>query len=283
MMCTHASGQYLVSGEIREVAYQFQDVSVSLRTNQAEKQLKLTNNGKFMVSLDWNKTYHFLFKKPGYVSKVIEFSTHLPTGVSSEGIAPYDMPVRLFKVFEGVDTVFFKNPVAKIRFDKNKVRSNGEYGDFAPDVDYSLKVKYRIEQMKQDGQALKKPNDKENSGLPFVKETNDSKKSYEQVSIVESKQGKALTKTIKEIKGIQPLKIYYPPGETVEEFNLDSRVITRHIFVVNSQRRVFLSVKHNWGGHYFFIDEAHIGYRCISREIYDYSLEKCRTNIKDNK
>ncbi|MCT4647511.1 MAG: hypothetical protein N4A74_21165 [Carboxylicivirga sp.] len=287
MACMHAFGQYTVSGEVLDVDYQYGDVSISLSNGPNVKHIKISNTGKFITSLDWNKTYTFSFYKPGYVSKIIEFSTHLPTNVPRNVIEPYDMQVRLFKVFDGVDTVFFKNPVAKIRYDKNKKRTNGGYGDFAHDVDYSLKVKYLTEQMRQKGTQK----NKERVHVEEIKKTKVKSGTTEQVQTSKNKPASnvhstvvvAEDKTIPELNGVPALKAIYPKGETVEQFNLETREVTRHVFVMDAQRRVFLSVKHNWGGHYYFIDEADIGFRCISKEVYNHVIAKCRTKIENNK
>ncbi|WP_430816861.1 hypothetical protein [Carboxylicivirga sp. RSCT41] len=279
---TNATAQYIVSGEILDVDNTFDDVIVELSVNNQKKELQVSNTGHFRTSLDWNQTYYFKFRKSGYVSKVIEFSTVLPDDKQPSAIEPYHMPVRLFRMFEGVDTVFFQNPIAKIHFDKN-------LGDFEHDIDYSLKVKYRIDQMREKGKST--PNKP-------VKPINTAQKTAKKKSVkaIESEVGQVKTdKSIvvsnkdeividhNEVVDVPDLKKDYKEGETMEEFNLKNRTIIRHVFLNNGQRRVFLSVKHNWGGHYYFIDEAEIGYRCISKDMYEFFLMNYRNKIKDNK
>lgn len=281
-------GQYQVSGEILEVGYEFSDVNVELKQGDVVVHLPVSANGNFYTSLDWNKTYYFAFKKPGYVTKVIEFSTEVPQSVSLSTIEPYHMPVRLFEIFEGVDTVFFNNPVAKIRYNSSEPRADGRYGDFADDRDYSLNVKYRIDQMRKHGaqraSVVKSPKQEQSLGV------SPAKTGSRGVSETVSKQEMAANHleaeatqlkefVIEETNGTPSLKEIYPEGETVEEYDLKNRQVKRTVFVYGGQRRVFLSVKHDWGGHFYFIDEANIGYRCISKEIYEDSIVKCRTKL----
>jgi len=287
-----AFAQYHVSGEILDVGYAYDDVTVELKIKGNRSQIPVSNNGQFITSLEWNSVYFFTFKKPGFVSKVIEFSTELPFDVVNQTIEPYYMPVRLFEVFEGVDTVFFKNPVAKIRFDKNKTRSNGQKGDFAHDMDYSLKVKYGIDKMRQKGAELS-----HNKPRISEKKQTDTKVdpiANQVVKVKEADSDNYRPKTskvaindgfvaYKEVNGAPPLKEKYPIGETNESFSFKTREIERTVFIVGDKRRVFLSVKHSWGGHFYFIDEADIGYRCISGEVYNDYLKKYRNKIKQFK
>ncbi|WP_289053881.1 hypothetical protein [Carboxylicivirga marina] len=277
LLFIQATAQYAVSGEILDVNYQFGNVIIELKNDSKSRQINVTAHGHFSTSLDWNEIYLFKFRKEGYVTKVIEFSTKLPKGKEVGSIEPYHMPVRLFKTFEGVDTVFFRNPIAKIRYDS-------ELGDFEHDIDYSMKIKYRIDKMREDG-VIPEPIVNE---LPSPKIA--EKKAIVQPSEVKTTVGnidkttnEELLISFEEITGAPPLKSKYEHGETVEEFELTNRNIKRTIFIYGEQRRVFLSVKHSWGGHFYFIDQAEIGYRCISRDVYEFSIKKYRKKIKTNK
>ncbi len=291
LLCTVAAAQYPVSGEILDVNNDYRDVRVVLEDGNSLQVIPVSAKGSFYTTLDWNTIYSFSFKKKGYVTKVIEFSTYLPNDVTAASIEPYHMPVRLFKVFEGVDTVFFKNPVAKIRFDAKERRADGSFGDFADDRDYSLKVKYHIDQMRQEGstdKTVKASEPVDERKRESVKSNRTTKTEEKKLAIsepewqeVDDATQQALVR--RELTGAPPLKEVYAEGETIEEFELKNRDIVRTIFVYDGQRRVFLSVKHDWGGHFYFIDEAHIGYRCISKEVYENSIVRCRTKLIVNK
>ncbi|MBS2097385.1 hypothetical protein [Carboxylicivirga linearis] len=254
--------QYKVEGRIVEVGSDYDDVSVAIECNGSKKELKLTPIGNFETYLEANKTYLFNFSKPGYVSKIIEFSTIIPDEVHFETIQPYYLPVRLFKTFEGVDTVFFNQPVAKIKFDKT-------LSDFADDRDYSLKVKYRIDKMRQ---KKKKPEKK-----TVVRKDKRDYPKQEIVLVKKEEIVKQPSQTIdkKEEKStidLPPLKERYPQGRTDEIFELDGRTVERTIFMTGNIRKIYLAVHHDWGGVFYFIDQADLGYRCISFEAYENLL-----------
>ncbi len=281
-----AIAQYPVSGEVLNVDNDFSNVVVQLKESNITASVKLLPNGTFSSSLKWNKTYYFTFIKKGYVSKVIEFSTLIPQGLNTSTIEPYFMPVRLFKTFDGVDTVFFEKPVAKIRFNKAKQRSNGELGDFEHDMDYSLQVKYRIDKMREKGEQ-QKDNAKNKVTSTTSAKTTPEKKTSSNVTIDSANKEETIEKdavaSIEELNGAPALKDSYPDGETIEEFVLSNRIIHRHVFMHKEYRRVFLSVQHDWGGNFYFIDEAPIGYRCISQEMFTSSIKKYRHKIKSHK
>nr|WP_321410267.1 hypothetical protein [uncultured Carboxylicivirga sp.] len=264
------NAQYKVEGRIVDVGSSFDDVSVVVETNGLKKDVILTNDGAFETYLQKNKIYRFSFFKPEFVAKVIEFSTKVPDNIHFESIQPYYLPVRLFKTFEGVDTVFFKQPVAKIRFDE-------VISDFADDRDYSLKVKYHIDEMRAEAEKQKEK--------PVLKK---KKKPVEVSEVVELDKIKIQEDTTviihKEenfsIVGLPPLKESYPQGRTDEFFDMEGRTVERTIFMNGNVRKVYFVVKHHWGGVFYFIDQAEIGYRCISKKTYENLLAN---NELDNK
>ncbi len=260
------NAQYKVSGEIIDVDFAFQDVAVTLLCDGVKSKIVVSGDGKFDTFLKWNQVSLLSFKKPGYVAKVIEFSTIVPGDVYPQTIEPYYLPVRLFKVFPGVDTVFFKNPVAKIRFDNN-------LKDFADDRDYSLNVKYKVEGMREKGRKERdhQLGSNKKNRKTTTKKVETRKKKEESVS-EETKE--VVQKDSELIKGLPPLQHSYPQGRTDESFELKGRTIDRTIFCEGKKRRIYFRVKHDWGGEFFFIDEAQLGYRCVSKQVYLESLDR---------
>lgn len=264
--------QYKVSGEIIDVGSAFHDVYVALESDGINNEITITTDGKFDTYLDWNKVHQFSFRKPGYVTKVIEFSTYLPDNIHPETIQPYYLPVRLFKMFEGVDTVFFNQPVAKIHYDD-------QLADFADDRDYSLKVKYKIDGMRKKGIEKQKKNRqretfaRNNENQRFRKDN-----TLDSASETDKKEYKNEL-----INGLPPLKMDYPQGRTDERFELEGRIIERTVFVDGIIRKVYYVVKHDWGGVFYFIDQADLGYRCISKDAYLNLLTTCEISNKKYK
>lgn len=267
--------QYVVRGEVIGDGASVNDVTVELSNDNVTKPVNI-RAGRFYSQLEWNKIYLFSFRKPGFVAKVIEFSTKVPDDFPKELLQPYLLQVRLFPIFEGVDTVFFEKPVAKIRFDE-------ELRDFTDDRDYSLQVRYRVQQMR------KKRKQKKSSAAPSNNQESTDKKVNSLINKGEVVKGDTITPIHPiDIKVINPnkksvslmnlhlpaLKETYPNGKTVEEFDLEGRHVVRTIFFDGDFRRVLVKVEHNWGGVYYFIDELHIGNRCITREAYLAEIDK---------
>ncbi|MCU4177682.1 hypothetical protein [Carboxylicivirga sp. N1Y90] len=282
------NAQYRVTGEIIDVDNVYHDIVVVQKHDGSQEKIKVNSLGKFITLLEWNKVYHLSFKKPGYVSKVIEFSTVVPNSVHRQGIQPYDLPVRLFKVFNGVDTIFFKNPVAKIRYEL-------DVNDFAADKDYSLNVKYRLEQMRKG----EKPSNENQLNRTKAKVSSTNSTTTKNTGVNKNDRvtrSKDFTKEIEQDvienevlvdaeiieTDIPALKTNYPIGRTDEHFELKGRSVKRTIINEGNVRRVYFSVKHDWGGEYFFIDEAEIGCRCISEKVYHNAIDRLVT-AKGNK
>ncbi|MBI9061652.1 MAG: hypothetical protein JEZ14_06660 [Marinilabiliaceae bacterium] len=267
--------QFVVRGEVICDNSSANDVIVDLSHADVNEVLDI-QAGRFFSQLKWNQIYIFSFKKPGFVSKVIEFSTKVPEDFPKELLQPYLLQVRLFPVFEGVDTVFFEKPVAKIRFDE-------ALRDFSDDRDYSLQVRYKVEEMRRKGREVKKTTATSGKKKPEEKDRSLNKKhqvksketatSIQEVAITVA--AKQEVKPVKEISNLHlpPLKKSYPNGKTVEEFDLEGKHIVRTIFFDGDFRRVLVLVTHDWGAIYYFIDELHIGNRCITREAYLAEIE----------
>ncbi|NPA35282.1 MAG: hypothetical protein GXO47_00365 [Chlorobi bacterium] len=257
--CYTGYGQdfYYVNGKVLLDNNNFNGVTVTLAGNGTTKKLPVSMAGMFYAGLEWNKTYYFIFKKQGYVSKIIKFITVIPDG-QSRRIEPFSLNVRLFRTFEGVDSVFFRKPVAKIYFDT-------EIGDFTDDRDYSLKVLYAIRKMREKGDGASGVISK-NIKIPV--KTNQSKT---EVLAVTSKKTEVTGKKkvqSEENTGIPPLKKYYENGRTVEEFDLDRKHVTRVIIKKDGVFRVYMRVEHNWGGVFYFIDETPLGYFSITENLF---------------
>jgi len=95
-------------------------------------------SGKFSVSLDLNKDYIIEFAKEGYVTKKINIDTRIPDDFGQGKINLFSFAVELFQQYDEVNTVVFKQPVAKIKFYK-------QYNDFSYDTDYSKEILTKIQ------------------------------------------------------------------------------------------------------------------------------------------
>jgi len=253
---------YFVNGKVFTDDDETKGITISLINNSTVTDLPVTSACSFSAKLKWNKKYHFKFMKSGYVTKIIEFSTFIPDG-HTHRIEPYSLNVKLFPVFEGVDKVFFKKPVAKVYFDE-------KINDFTDDRDYALQVVYAIEQMKkrasakQKGEAVKiKNREKKKADVVVKKSTNtlssDDLHSKPKVKVKEKEYDRCL---------LPPLKKEYADERTVEEYDFTDKHITRVIIRESNKYSVFFRVKHNWGGVYYFIDESPLGVFSVTESLF---------------
>ena len=266
-----AQDRYLVNGKVLVENDDFSGVKIVLTEGKSSTSPDVSGVGIFSTTLDWNRRYFFKFSKPGYVSKIVEFSTFVPDDRLHK-IEPFYMTVRLFPVFDGVDTIFFKKPVAKVYYDK-------KLKDFTDDRDYALKVVYQIKQMRK--KAGEKDRVKSNSPLA------DASGSQEVVEDKTAEGAEGKNKHIgnlvdsrmpetnnsesadkKQEHKLPALKKNYPTGRTVETFNVDDKVITRVIIRSAGKQDVFYRVKHSWGGIFYFIDESPLGFFSVTENSF---------------
>jgi hypothetical protein len=251
-------------------------VNLLVESNDNRIKVPVDTKGNFIVLLDWGKEYKFYFSRIGYVSKCVEFSTILPSGVSKENIYPYELLVELFPIYPNVDTVFFKKPIARIEFAINM-------DDFDYNLDYQLSIQRKAEQKKNEyynwkNKQAKVPKEsksvtEEITNTELSKDTTitfDVKpklQSKEKNTIIISR--KTNIKNNNSPFGLPPLKNNYPLGKTVEVHNLKGKIITRVIIKTQSSQKIYYMVKHNWGGLYYFVQETPVTYRSISKSNFE--------------
>jgi hypothetical protein len=269
-----AQDNYPVTGSIFVDNLDYQDVKLTIHQGPTTTHASISPSGHFAIQLQWNKSYWLTFSKPGYVNKIIEFSTKIPEQ-QDQSIEPFHLQVRLFKVFEGVDTVFFKKPVGKIYFDE-------QVTDFRQDRDYDLEVLRHIEKMRQQAQqSISKKTRFPSTPTSAKKNTFKTKTPPEDIldssSVIQnnpiilspSVEHETAYSSSQSPGWLPPLKPHYPEGKTVESFQSEGKSITRTIIRLKNEYKVLLKVEHNWGGVYYFLDESPLIYRSISKQLYD--------------
>ncbi|MCW3804837.1 hypothetical protein [Plebeiibacterium marinum] len=271
-------GQYLVKGTVYIRDGKSTKTSLLIETNSKEIKVPVDLNGNFTTYLNWDTNYKLYFGKMGYVTKCVEFSTIVPDNVLKGGIYPYEILVELFPQFPDVDTVFFKKPVAKIGYSK-------KINDFDYDLDYQLKVQYKIDQTKKDYYSwLERKNNipvltKKEIDRIQKKEVVHYQKTAESSSLAMAEPQKTILKPSPPAKryedpfGLPPLKAQYKEGKTVEVYQMKTKTVKRVIIKIKEYQKVYFEVKHNWGGHYFFVQESPTYIRSISRYNFDKSTK----------
>lgn len=122
-----------------------------LKNGSRVRTSKLSGRGKFEQELDPNANYIFEFSQEGYVTKRIQVDTKIKhdRGPDAYPFLPFKFEVTLFEQYEGVNTVVFNQPVAKIAYDP-------ETDDFTYDTDYSKSISEQIAIAEKETEKAKK-------------------------------------------------------------------------------------------------------------------------------
>ncbi len=252
-------------------------ISLLVTSENTKEHIPVDINGDFATKLAWDENFIFYFSKPGYISKRVSFATQIPKEVSKNMIYPYQILVELFPTFPNADTVFFLNPVAKIKYSKQN-------NDFDYDLDYQLIVKDKIDKVKKQYSLWqKKPTNKAKPAKETISKAEELSVLHYQKSVEVEKKNVALNSKskhtqIKEYRnvknndpfGLPPLKDTYTEGKSIEIHELKGKVITRVIMKNGNYQKSFYKVRHNWGGLYYFVQESPSNFRSISK----YNFEK---------
>ncbi len=239
--------------------------TIVLIRNSEQERIAIDKEGTFSTHLKWNHIYYFYFQKTGFVTKIIEFNTTLPNETQKTKIEPYNLLVKLFKTFDDVDTVFFLNPVAKIQFDS-------ALNDFDYDIDYSMKVKYKLNEMSRlsKEQTVKSiPNRSLNVNSNKKSEIGKTIKPSVNASVKKPVADNHSTNQFQ----LPPLKESYAQGKTVEVFEYEWKTVTRIIIQEHDLRRVFSKVKHNWGPTFYFKDNSPLSYISIPKQVFEWETK----------
>lgn len=122
----------------------FEESQILVQRNGTTTQT-ITGKERLTLELAYNADYIITFVKPGYITKRISINTHTPADRAEQGFEPYTYGVNLFKQYEGVNTVIFNQPVAKIAYSK-------KVDDFDYDVDYTKSIQSAMKEAEEETQ-----------------------------------------------------------------------------------------------------------------------------------
>lgn len=105
---------------------------VVLKKNGASV-LSVPGEKNMQLKLSYNENYLVSFSKPGYITKQISVDTKVAQERIETGFDPYKIGVRLYKQYDGINTVVYNQPVASIRF-------LASIDDFGYDTDYTKSI-----------------------------------------------------------------------------------------------------------------------------------------------
>lgn len=115
----------VVNGDFNESMVYLRREGETVASFRGQKNLRLR--------LDYDSEYTIDFTKPGYITKTIRVNTRVEADRKKYGFDPYKIGVRLFKQYEGVNTVVYNQPVASIRY-------LAEMDEFGYDTDYTKSI-----------------------------------------------------------------------------------------------------------------------------------------------
>lgn len=95
------------------------------------------SKGKNDLGLEFGYNYTISFSKPGYVSKSIVFITSVPNDVIDKGSFQYEFTLEIFKQVDGVNTMVYNQPVAKIYYSR-------ESDNFVDDKNYTATIQAQM-------------------------------------------------------------------------------------------------------------------------------------------
>lgn len=133
---TLAQKQYVVSGEIKIENGTLKNTEISLFKNGKKKETSpVDKKGKFKYHLDFGSNYMLVFTKIGFVTKKINISTSVPPEIlkADKTFPPFQLQINLLPIYMGIDISAFKQPIAKVIYDKKT-------NSFVFDKDYEKQI-----------------------------------------------------------------------------------------------------------------------------------------------
>lgn len=271
--------KYQISGSIYIRDGNTKKISLNIKDKNRTNKIPVDNNGNFMAFIRWDKVSNLYFSKPGYITKIIEFDTTVPSELYRQNISPYEILIELYPTFPYADTVFYKKPIAKILYSR-------EINDFDYDLDYHLLIKEKVDKTKSKYNAWLKRSmhtqtaskysieDKQKEAIDRYKKSVETKVITKEIPKVKVKpiiNTKAKPEEKENPFGAPPLLTEYAEGKTIEVFNFTHKKVTRVIIKKRAIQKVYYKVQHNWGGLFYFLQESPSFYRSISKTNFDKS------------
>lgn len=142
-----------IIGAVKDGVKGMPDVKVTLmKDNKVVRHVSTNSGGKFNFSFDANADYLIIVSKDGFVTKSIAFNTRVPSEAGPTW--DFDFIVELFRDMPGLDKGVYRNPVAKVYFNK-------AINDFDYDLDYAMDFQKREQEVKKQIEELQVNKEKE--------------------------------------------------------------------------------------------------------------------------
>lgn len=141
------TGYVDIKGKIKDGSKSISTVKIEVyESNILKESVNSESSGRFNLKLEFDKKYIIQFSKNSYVSKKVEFDTHVD---EKQYVWPYPFTIELFETIDGLDVSALNAPVTKIYYSKNE-------GDFIFDIPYTNGMKAKIAQIQIEIDAFKR-------------------------------------------------------------------------------------------------------------------------------
>lgn len=231
------------------------------------------NNGKFVVSLEFNKKFTINLEKEGYASEMIMVNTNLPE-MSSDQPTSHEISLKMFALKNEAVSFTFNEPVAIIAFHES-------VNDFTSDINYKKTF------ISKDETNLSVHEKLGNAGITqefkYELTLNRHKTKEETPEVVESEKKVVFTENKKvevtlvkneiafnENSKKEPVSIIIPKKEISNRHETlveHTREINKTIVELNAKTIEYTIITYNHGGVYYFKNGASISAEAYGREL----------------
>ena len=112
-----------VIGYVKEGKRKLKGATIALSSNAREPDTVIvTPDGKFILSLDFEKDYIIEMSKLGFISKKFAFSTRNVPEKDKKKPYGFEFEISLFKEMDDFQISVFKKPVAKVVFNQKTAK-----------------------------------------------------------------------------------------------------------------------------------------------------------------
>jgi hypothetical protein len=143
LIAQESLGYVEVNGIVKDGIRPLDHTYIEIYANNTLLKVNQTNiTGNFNFILELNRSYKIKFSREFYVTKFIEYDTHVRE--NELGIWSFQFTVDLFPEIPGIDFSFLKTEsVGKISYNKN-------YGEFDHNIEYTRLIHQKINKLLED-------------------------------------------------------------------------------------------------------------------------------------
>ncbi|MBK7752189.1 MAG: hypothetical protein IPI41_06155 [Flavobacteriales bacterium] len=189
-----AQRKFTITGRVKVEGGGLENTRMVIYKNGEKDRTVNSGLSKFVVDLDFNASYVMSFEKDGFVTKKLVFETKAPAEAVSNGFAPFEFAVSLFKQYDDVNIVMFNQPVGIIRYEP-------EMDDFNYDTDYTKSIQSQLQEVME--QVVEKQKEEEEKNKELEKQAAETAKAKAKADAEAAKQAAVFAKQEEERKAAE--------------------------------------------------------------------------------